>query len=325
MQLKSLEMAEKCHQMVRLFLDTDPVLYPSNFTHELLPSWTIPLHESVQNQVGGTFNSLVQMINKYQLEHLSISYNGGKDCLILLVIYMAAIWETYREEYSSSLIINSVYVHSEPEFHDQMDFLEKSVSMFGLNFTTVFTYDTGEFQGDDADNNSFSSQLNEDHIIEQTYAKFNTLYSLNHTLPSGFQTYLESNENIKAIVAGIRRTDPYAQTLKLEQETDGAKGWPKFIRINPVLEWNTAEVWTFVRWLDLVTNSKYNDSLPFDPPSNVNITYCKLYDEGFTSLGGRHTTIKNPGLKNDDGTYKAAWEVVDDDIERLGRNQKGKV
>lgn len=310
-------MAERCHKLVTKFLDTPAGAYEETFTANLLPDWSIPLHESVQRKVQATFDNLIATTMKYQLEHLSISYNGGKDCLILLVIYLASIWETYKSSSPPSpLIINSVYVHSEPEFHAQMDFLEQSVSLFGLNFTTVFTYDltTQEDASPERDDNSCSSQLNQDHILEQTYAKFNTLYSLNHTLPSGFQTYLDSNKDIKAIIAGIRRTDPYAQNLQLEQQTDSDKGWPTFMRINPVLEWNTAEVWTFVRWLNQIT---IND--------DITIEYCKLYDEGFTSLGGRHNTVRNPSLKREDGSYKAAWEVVNDDIERLGRNQRGKV
>lgn len=321
MALESVQVAHRCHQLVRAFLDTPADSYSANFTQSLLPAWSQELHQSVQRQVNASFSDLCKVVSKYGLEQLSISYNGGKDCLVLLVVYMAAIWEaTHATTQPLSWTVNSVYVHSEPEFHEQMDFLDTSVSVFGLNFTTVYTYASEE---DDSDNASFSSQLEGDHVMQRTFAKFHTLHSQNHTLPSGFETYLDSNPTIRAIVAGIRRTDPYAADLVLEQETDGAKGWPKFTRVNPVLEWNTAEVWTFVRWLRVVTSG--NAQVPFTVPTDFTIEYCPLYDVGYTSLGGRHNTVPNPGLRREDGTYRPAYEVVDDDIERLGRNQKGKV
>lgn len=57
-----------------------------------------------------------------------------------------------------------------------------------------------------------------------------------------FEDYLLDNSNIKAIFVGTRRTDPFAQTLQHFDPTD--HGWPKFVRIHPVLDWHYANVWT---------------------------------------------------------------------------------
>ncbi|RCN25590.1 hypothetical protein ANCCAN_28696, partial [Ancylostoma caninum] len=54
------------------------------------------------------------------------------------------------------------------------------------------------------------------------------------------------------------------------------------------------------------------------------IPYCSLYDMGYTSLGGRSTTVRNPLLKcvGKDGTvrYMPAFTLEDGDMERNGRS-----
>ncbi|EDN03221.1 hypothetical protein HCAG_01085 [Histoplasma mississippiense (nom. inval.)] len=100
-------------------------------------------------------------------------------------------------------------------------------------------------------------------------------------------------------------------------------GWPGFMRIHPVIDWHYAEIWAFIR--------------------HLGIEYCPLYDEGYTSLGGTNDTHPNPKLKiisnensNDDpiqrpssssytpnggkARYSPAYELMDDDEERLGRD-----
>lgn len=125
------------------------------------------------------------------------------------------------------------------------------------------------------------------------------------TLKSSFEDYLNKNPKVKAIFVGTRRTDPHGANLKDFDRTD--RGWPDFVRINPVLDWHYAEIWAFIRFLGL--------------------RYCSLYDEGYTSLGGTGDTYPNPRLRvglgdgNADGSqqYRPAYELTEDLEERLGR------
>lgn len=53
----------------------------------------------------------------------------------------------------------------------------------------------------------------------------------------------------------------------------------------------------------------------------LGISYCSLYDRGFSSLGGMKNTRPNPALAHgtDPGVFRPAYELLRDDQERLGR------
>ena len=85
------------------------------------------------------------------------------------------------------------------------------------------------------------------------------------------------------------------------------------MRIHPVIDWHYAEIWTFIR--------------------ELGGEYCSLYDMGYTSLGGTMDTHPNPALAvmmaGDDGmqgrwagagSFRPAYELVEDAEERLGRD-----
>ena len=86
------------------------------------------------------------------------------------------------------------------------------------------------------------------------------------------------------------------------------------MRIHPVIDWHYAEIWTFIR--------------------ELGVEYCKLYDLGYTSLGGTTDTHPNPALavrREGDGmeqgrwagagAFRPAYELVEDGEERLGRDR----
>lgn len=76
-------------------------------------------------------------------------------------------------------------------------------------------------------------------------------------------------------------------------------GWPKFIRVCPVLNWSYSLIWEYI-------------------DKNC-INYCKLYAEGYTSLGSRSKTRPNPKLLTKEGNFLHARALQADAFERLGR------
>lgn len=141
-------------------------------------------------------------------------------------------------------------------------------------------------------------------------------------------------ECIKAIFVGTRRTDPHGTKLTHFDPTDA--GWPSFVRVHPVIDWHYAEIWAvrhsfpcFLRMgIFLGSNpSHHTADMQFTDESSkqfiraMEVPYCPLYDLGYTSLGGTTDTLPNPALRVADDGFRPAYELVEDQAERLGRER----
>jgi FAD synthetase len=74
------------------------------------------------------------------------------------------------------------------------------------------------------------------------------------------------------------------------------------MRINPMLDWNCNDVWEYLL--------------------KKEVPYCSLYERGYTSIGNMRNTKPNPHLENKDhpGTFLPAYKLLEDSLERAGRN-----
>ncbi|KAJ5348975.1 hypothetical protein MYU51_011705 [Penicillium brevicompactum] len=225
---------------------------------------------SVQRQTRISLDVVSSALKRYKLSELSVSYNGGKDCLVLLILFLAGLHPENNTEaqnteseaqIAAATFIPSIYALPPDPFDAVEDFVVTSAEAYHLAIT-----------------------------------KYTTLPPAS-TLRSSFEDYLTRHPGIRAIFVGTRRTDPHGAQLTHFDRTDG--GWPDFMRVHPVIDWHYAEIWAFIRHLDL--------------------RYCSLYDEGYTSLGGTSDTHPNPKLQSD-GDYLPAYQLTEDVEERLGRN-----
>jgi FAD synthetase len=143
----------------------------------------------------------------------------------------------------------------------------------------------------------------------------------------------KNKRQVKAMFIGTRRTDPHGANLKPRDPTD--EGWPQVERVQPILDWSYKEVWSFLRCpVFAVTEDKIeqtSEGIRWGEP--YGIPYCKLYDEGYTSLGSTFNTFPNPVLdtrkgepvNQDDKTNKRwqpAYMLEDGSLERAGRESK---
>ncbi|TQS35864.1 hypothetical protein Golomagni_03702 [Golovinomyces magnicellulatus] len=246
-----------------------------------------PLLRKVQAQTRVALDVIKTALERYRygnskctssLPKISLSYNGGKDCLVLLILLLSALAGTgaiepvktttttssrtrssSKTRSSSSRRLPSVYVMSPNPFPEVDAFVTASAEMYGLD------------------------------LVRYTFP-----------MRTAFTCYLEERREIKAILVGTRRSDPHGKLLTHFDETDS--GWPRFMRVHPVIDWHYSEIWAFIRYFE--------------------IPYCKLYDQGFTSLGGIDDTHPNPALRVDEESdvFKPAYELEDEDAERLGRD-----
>ena len=199
------------------------------------------------------FNQTVLM---YNLNEICLGFNGGKDCTLVLHLYIAYLKKMFPEH---SRQILSLYIQNVTHFKEADQFMEECRANYNLNMIII--------PGD---------------------------------IKTGLEKLKKSHPNIKAVIMGTRRHDPYSSTLRSFAPTDD--DWPDYMRILPILDWSYSEVWRFLREFDL--------------------PYCKLYDEGYTSIGSEKNTKKNPALLLDDGRYSPAYLLDDEEKERCGRESK---
>lgn len=216
----------------------------------------------VQTRARTSLNIIDDALQKYSLDEIALSYNGGKDCLVLLILFLAALNSKLPIDETKRPLIPAMYVAEADPFTEMEDFVNWSKQVYHLDLAR--------------------------------YTK-----NAQTTLRSGFEDYLDKNPSVKAIFVGMRRTDPHGTNLTNFDPTDS--GWPDFMRIHPVVDWRYAEIWAFLRHLQL--------------------EYCSLYDKGYTSLGGLSNTHPNPSLWDPvKEEYRPAYELTDDDLERSGRH-----
>lgn len=229
---------------------------------------------NVQSQVRVSVEVIEQALRRYSLDEISLSYNGGKDCLVLLILILAClpICDAPTADAIPSTTtprpFSAIYIVPPDPFPEVDEFVDESTADYNLDLAR---------------------------------------YPL--AMRAALDAFLTDRPSVRAIFMGTRRTDPHGEFLTHFTPTDA--GWPQFMRVHPVIDWHYAEIWGFIRHFD--------------------IPFCELYNKGFTSLGGTTDTRPNPVLaKGGEGNgdsndasppFRPAYELIDDDEERLGRGR----
>ena len=113
--------------------------------------------------------------------------------------------------------------------------------------------------------------------------------------------YLVNNYDVTAVFLGVRLSDFKNCKMNFFEET--TEGWPKAMRVMPILKWTYKDIWEYIDYC----------KLPF----------CSLYSIGYTSIGSINDTQPNPALFDQKtNTYLHARMLEDESLERKGRIKK---
>ncbi|KAH8680653.1 putative FAD synthetase [Xylariales sp. PMI_506] len=236
----------------------------------------------VQKQVRIAKEVIDDALTRYSPDELSISYNGGKDCLVMLVLILACLPAHFPPSSSSPLDISesktktkafpsrlqAIYIRPPKPFPEVDEFVETSSRAYHLDLAT--------------------SDLPMKPALEGY-------------LLGGDEQHPGSRSGVRAVFVGTRRTDPHGARLTFFDETDG--DWPRFMRVHPVIDWHYREVWGFLRALDIPYCSLYDKG------------YTSL---GGTDDTLPNPALK---VEGEYGSFRPAHELIEDNEERLGRDR----
>ncbi|KJA23831.1 hypothetical protein HYPSUDRAFT_558928 [Hypholoma sublateritium FD-334 SS-4] len=251
-------------------------------------------------------------------DNVSLSFNGGKDCTVLLHLYAGAIARRLQPP-ETMKPIHAIYIPVPSPFQTLEDFIAEATRLYDLDLFSC-GHEAPEVESivTPAPLPAGASYVDVPKAVGKANGGEGMLQAL--------QTYKDRFPHITAILIGTRRTDPHGAKLSHRNMTD--PGWPCFERVNPIINWAYTDVWAFLRRLD--------------------VPYCTLYDEGYTSLGSTFNTFPNPALlapevpaatespsavlndahseainghesKSKSTRYLPAYELRDGNLERSGR------
>ena len=208
-----------------------------------------------------TIQIIEQAFKDYKPDELCVSFNGGKDCCVILYIAFAVALKL-----GIRFPLNAVLIQIKNQFKEMEDFVR---SLIESKYTQRF--------------------------VEFIY--FADMKPMKESL----RELKETRPQIKAILIGTRRSDgPYFKDLEPFAYTDG--DWPRYMRVNPILDWTYCEIWYFIRLLKL--------------------PYCSLYDNGYTSIDSTLNTVPNKELLAPNGIdYLPAWMLQNQSSERFSRKK----
>lgn len=234
---------------------------------------------------------------------LSLSFNGGKDCTVLVHLYAAASACPQSTLSSSSSTSSPGRTSRSPTRNSPPKAATNGASSLS---DTVEAHSPlpciyVQCQSPFPQVENFVDECRQRYRLD--------LRRISAPMKEALALYKQERESqdaqpVEAVLVGTRLGDPFAETLQTFAPTDA--DWPALMRVHPILDWTYADIWEFLRCPDL---------------GDGGVGWCVLYDYGYTSLGSTFNTIPNPELRDAtrESGWRPAWELEDASAERAGR------
>lgn len=79
--------------------------------------------------VKGAWAVIQEVLREYNLDELCLSFNGGKDCTVLLYLFYAAV----TQRFSHDVKINTLYIRYDSPFPEAEQFIKETTLKYNLN------------------------------------------------------------------------------------------------------------------------------------------------------------------------------------------------
>lgn len=222
----------------------------------------------------------MQFFDYIRLENVSISFNGGKDCTVMLYLLL----ECYL---TNTCKLQRLNIDRHPTYPKAND--NKILKGF-------YVYEENQFE----EIEQFISD------VEQRYSKKLNLERIHNVsdVKQGLRVYLNIHHNIKAIFVGTRKSDFGNGGLEFIQSTD--PDWPQVIRIHPILCWTFQDVWMFIRTMSIPYCHLYDKGFTSIGTKDTTVRHPSLGDNEPADLlppdqnerGGRKPMHKHQKMVN---------------------------
>lgn len=249
------------------------------------------MRDEIEENVKKSKEVIKEGLDKYK-ERIVVAFTGGKDSTLLLWL----VREVCKEK--GIKLPLCMFIDEGDVFEEVVSFVEEISKSWDVEVRTTQNTDVLK-QVKNLGDLVYVSKLNETNKEEiskldfkEEYFPFEAeSYVGNHLMKTVAMNNFITKNNIEAVITGIRRDE---QDARKDETYFSPRSSPDHMRVQPILHFNEREVWDAIK--------KYD------------IPMCKLYREGYRSLGAKSTTTKT--------SDKPAWEQdLDGTVERSGRQQ----
>ncbi|GAA5872610.1 hypothetical protein JCM8547_003709 [Rhodosporidiobolus lusitaniae] len=283
-----------------------------------------------------------EAVGDYGAEHVALSFNGGKDCTVLVHLLAASLLFhllpssfPFSSFFSRKSRTTTTASSSLPLSKPRHPSLTRTASTT-TSASTSTSRSSSPYPSSAAVAPSLISTSSALPPIPTVYIRCASpfpqveafvslcvdwygleLEAVEAGMKEALGSYLERNEAVKAVLVGVRRGDPHGANLQHLQPTDPS--WPTFMRVHPILDWSYGDVWAFLREGSLTLGAEEERKEGEEGEGEkkaegkaegkgLGLEWCELYDYGYTSLGSTHNTFPNPLLRatTTDGHYSGA-------------------
>ncbi len=250
---------------------------------------------TIEHKVALSQWLILQALQQYGEKNITIAWTGGKDSTLILWMVREVV-KKHRLKMPHCMFINEGQV-----FEEITEFVKIWTNKWKLEVSEVHNHDVSKQAKKIGDPVTVAKldKINQQEVKRLGYKKATfpfepESYVGNHLMKTVAMNRFLAKTHYQAVITGIRWDEQEARSHEQYFSPRGDEFTPTHMRIHPILHFTEAQIW--------------------EATLKFNVPFCKLYKEGYRSLGAKGTTHK--------AGNKPAWEQDFAKVpERAGRRQ----